>query len=276
MSPRVFGRLSRQLPRLITGVVTLIAALAAPASAQAPAAKAPSKAPAAQAAGLPAPRVIIDRHIAAIGGRSVLMARTSTHATGTVSIPATGMTGSVDVFAAKPDKSLTRITIGGIGAIEEGFDGKIGWTLSPMLGPSLAQGKELEEKKFEADFLGDLHPETRYESMTTVEKTEFEGRPCYKVRLVRTGAGGLEEFEFYDVATGLKAGGISTRESPMGPITGTTSESDYRRFGPLLQATTIKSTAMGVQQVVTLTSVEYDNVDPAVFDAPAAIKALVK
>jgi hypothetical protein len=62
----------------------------------------------------------------------------------------------------------------------------------------------------------------------------------------------------------------------MGPITGTTTETNYRRFGPLLQATTIKSTAMGVQQVVTLTSVEYDKVNPAVFEAPAAIKALVK
>jgi hypothetical protein len=249
------------------------AALSAHLLAQAPA-PAPKPAPPRADAALPAPRSVIDRHIAAIGGRAAVMARTSTHATGTVSIPSAGMTGSVDVFAAKPDKTLLRISLGGIGSIEEGFDGKIGWTMSPMTGPTLAEGKELEQKRFDADFLADLHLDTRYESMTTVEKLDFEGRPCYKLRLVRRGGG--EEFEFYDVETGLKAGGITTRDTPMGPITSTTTEANYRKFGPLLQPTTITSTAMGLNQVITLTAIEYDKVDPAMFAAPAAIKALVK
>jgi hypothetical protein len=33
---------------------------------------------------------------------------------------------------------------------------------------------------------------------------------------------------------------------------------------------------MGVQQVITITSVEFDNVPPSIFDPPAQIKALVK
>lgn len=224
---------------------------------------------------LPSARQVIDRHIAAIGGRTAILARTSSHASGSVSVPSAGMTGSIDVFAAKPDKSLLRMTIGGIGAIEEGFNGTIGWSLSPMTGPALVEGKELEQKRFESNFFSDLHPDEQYEAMATVGKTDFEGRPCYKVRLVRRGSGS-EEFEFYDVATGLKAGGISTRESPMGPITSTSVESNYRKFGPLLQPTTIRATAMGLQQVITIASVEYDNVDPAVFEPPATIKALVK
>jgi hypothetical protein len=244
-------------------------------AAPAPAAPKPQAAQSARAdSALPTPRAIIDRHIAAIGGRAAIVARKSTHATGTVSIPSAGMTGNVDVYAAKPDKSLLRITLGGIGQIEEGFNGTVGWSMSPMTGPTLSQGKELEQKKFDSDFLSDLHLDTRYESMTTVEKADFEGQPCYKIRLVRRGGG--EEFEFYDAQTGLKAGGITTRESPMGPITGTTVETDYRKFGPLLQATTIKSMAMGLQQVVTLTSVEYDKVDPTTFELPTPIKALVK
>ena len=127
------------------------------------------------------------------------------------------------------------------------------------------QGKELEQKRFDSDFLAELHGAGRYESMTTMEKTDFEGRPCYKVRLVRRDGG--EEFEFYDVETGLKAGGITTRESPMGPITGTMIETDYKKFGTLRRPTTLKQTAMGLQQVITLTSIEYDKVDPATFDA---------
>jgi hypothetical protein len=223
---------------------------------------------------LPSARSVIDRHIAAIGGRAAILARTSTHARGAVAIPSAGMTGSVDVFAAKPDKMLLRITLGGIGSIEEGFDGKIGWSLSPMTGPALVQGKELEQKRFDSHFFSDLYADARYESMTTVERLEFEGRPCYKVRLVRKGGG--EEFVFYDVKTGLKAGGIATRESPMGPVTATTVETDYRQFGPLLQPSTVKSTAIGLQHVITLTAIEYDTVPPATFEPPAAIKALLK
>ncbi len=60
---------------------------------QAPGTSAP-KPPAQKAsrtdAALPTPRAIIDRHIVAVGGRAALMARTSTHASGTVSIPSAG------------------------------------------------------------------------------------------------------------------------------------------------------------------------------------------
>jgi hypothetical protein len=255
---------------LVLAAISLGAQASAPATVPAAPAAPPSQAEAA----LPMARSIIDRHVEAIGGRAAIMARTSTHATGTVSIPSAGMNGAVEVFAAKPDKTLLRMTLGGIGAIEEAYNGSIGWSISPMTGPTLAIGKELEQRKFDSDFLADLHLETRYESMTTVEKADFEGRPCYKLRLVKRVGG--EEFEYYDVATGLKAGGISTRETPMGPITGTTVESDYKRFGPLLQPTTIKSSAMGIQQVITVTAIEYDKVDPAIFEPPAAIKALVK
>ena len=163
---------------------------------------------------LPTARSIIDRHILAVGGRAAILARSSSHAVGTVSIPSAGMTGSVDVFTAKPDKSLLRITLGGIGSIEEGFDGKVGWSLSPLTGPTLVQGKELEQKRFDSDFLADLHSDGRYESMTTMEKTDFEGRSCYKLRLVRRAGG--EEFEFYDVETGLKAGGDHDAREPDG------------------------------------------------------------
>jgi len=247
-------------------------------AAQVPVPKAAPKGPAQKDSradqALPTARSIIDRHILAVGGRAAILARSSSHAVGTVSIPSAGMTGSVDLFTAKPDKSLLRITLGGIGSIEEGFDGKVGWSLSPLTGPTLVQGKELEQKRFDSDFHADLHSDGRYESMTTMEKIEFEGRSCYKLRLVRRAGG--EEFEFYDVETGLKAGGITTRESPMGPITGTMIETDYKKFGSLRVPTTLKQTSMGMQLVITLTSIDYDQVDPATFDAPAAIKALLK
>jgi hypothetical protein len=228
----------------------------------------------AEQADLPSARSIIDRHIKAIGGRTAILAHKSTHLTGTVSMPATGITGPIDVYAAAPDKSFVKISLGGVGDLLEGFDGTHGWTLQPMMGPMLKQGKELAEKKFDSDYYSDLHETERYLSMKTLEKTTFEGRPCYKISLVRKDGG--EEIEYYDAETGLRVGTIQTRETTMGPITATQVLSDYKKFGALLLPTTMKQTAMGVEQMVKITSIEFDNVPPATFDLPAQIKALVK
>ena len=62
----------------------------------------------------------------------------------------------------------------------------------------------------------------------------------------------------------------------MGPMTVTQVHSDYRKFGGMLMATTMKQTAMGVEQAVKITSIEFDNVEPSMFDPPAQIKALIK
>jgi hypothetical protein len=234
----------------------------------------PSAEKAADQSGLPSARSIIDRHVKAIGGREAVLSHTSSHATGSMTVTGSGITGVLDVYAAKPDKSLVKINLGGIGDVIEGFDGVHAWSVSPMTGPMLTQGKELEEKRFDADFYSDLHDEGRYASIKTVEKTMFDGRPCYKVSLVKKD--GAEDFDFYDVETGLKAGAMATRESQMGPMPVTQVHSDYKKFGNLLVPTTLKQTAMGVEQVLKVNTFEFDNVPDSTFDPPAQIKALIK
>jgi hypothetical protein len=228
----------------------------------------------ARPAQLPAARAILDKHVAAIGGRQAVLSHKSTHATGTLSMPAAGVTGAVDVYGAQPNRTLLKVTLGGVGEVLEGFDGTHGWSISPMTGPMLLEGKQLEEKRFDSEFHSELRTQDRYVSLTTLEQVDFEGRSCYKVRLVRKTGG--EDIEFYDVATGLKAGSITTRETQMGTVTGTTVETDYKKFGNLLQPTTVRSQVGGLQQVITITAVDYDNVPASIFELPAGIKALLK
>lgn len=224
---------------------------------------------------LPPAESIIARHIKAVGGREAIKAHNSVTAKGTISMPANGISGTLELFTARPNKNFMKMTLPGIGDISSGYDGKVAWTTSPMTGPMLATGKELEEKALDSDFEGALGFDSKYDSMKTLEKTTFEGRPVYKVALKRKGNAG-EDIEFYDVETGLKAGAIIERSNPMGVIKATSVISDYKKFGDLLHPTVIKQTASGAQMVMTFTSIEYDNVDPAVFELPAEIKALVK
>jgi len=249
-------------------------AFVTPLAAQAPPAQAPAvQAPAATM--LPSGREIIDRHIKAIGGRAAVLSHTSMHTTGTYAVPASGMTGTVETYsAANPDRALQRVNVPGVGEILTGYDGQHGWTVNPMMGPMLQQGKELEQARYDSDFYGELRDAKKYKSITTVEKITFEGRPCYKVSLVRPD--GSEDFEFYDVETGLRAGSINTRESPMGAVTSTSVEAGYRKFGNLLQATTLTVKAMGIEQKITLAAVEYDDVAAGAFEPPATVKALIK
>lgn len=223
---------------------------------------------------LPPARTVIDRHVKAIGGRDAILSKSSSRVTGTIAVPSAGLTGTFEMFAARPNLTLVRTKLVGVGEMQEGFDGTVAWSISPMTGPALLDGTQLEQRKFDADFYAELQPDGRYVSMTTSEQTEFDGRPCYKLTLVRPG--GQEDIHYYDVETGLKAGSVTTRETPMGPLTGTAVQSDYRRFGSLLHPARLTVSAMGLQQVMTITAVEYDTVDPAVFELPVQIKALVK
>lgn len=249
----------------------LAALLSVPLLAQAPATRAPASSP--SSAELPDARTIVDRHIQAIGGRAAILAHKSMHASGTLSMPGNGISGPVDVYGAAPDRVLLRTTVAGIGEIVDAYDGKIAWSINPMTGPSLKSGKELEQTKIDADFYGELRDPKKY-TIKTIEKTVFEGRDCYKVSVKRPD--GSEDFDFYDVATGLRAGSINARETQMGPMTIANVEGGYKKFGTLTHATVLTQKMMGVEQKITIEAVEYDKVDPSIFDPPASIKALVK
>jgi hypothetical protein len=250
--------------------VALAALLSAPLLAQAPAVKAPAKPVAAE---LPDARVIVDRHIKAIGGRDAILAHKSMHASGTLSMPSNGINGPVDIYGAAPDRVMVRTSITGIGEIVDAYDGKTGWSINPMTGPSLKSGKELDQTKLDADFYSELRDPKNY-MLKTIEKTTFDGRDCYKVSVKRSD--GSEDFDFYDVATGLRAGSINTRETQMGQMVISNIESGYKKFGALTQATLLTQKMMNVEQKITIETIEYDKVDPSVFVPPASIKALIK
>jgi hypothetical protein len=138
----------------------------------------------------------------------------------------------------------------------------------------LLEGKALEQTKLDADFDSPLHPESRFKVLETVERTTFEGRPAYKVRAVRST--GDEDFEFFDIENGLMLGAIVTRETPMGAVKATHATTDYKEFGGTRVATKITQRLMGTEQIITLSSIEFDTVDKSAFEPPAQIQALIK
>ena len=231
-------------------------------------------APAQTPAGItPEARAIIARHVAAVG-TSDPAAVTSMRATGALSMPAQGINGTVQIVAARPNKTLLKAEIAGIGALQSGFDGERGWSVDPIMGPSLLTGRQLEQAKFDANFDGPFHDLSRFTSLAAAGTEEFDGRQVHRVNAVN--AAGDASAEYFDAATGLHAGSVSTRETPMGAIEVMSIVRDYRKAGGALQAHQLVQRMMGVEQVIKIETFEFNVATADTFTMPPAVKALVK
>ena len=223
---------------------------------------------------LPSAKDVLERYAKAIGGKDEFMKHDSQHALGTVQMKAQGISGKLEVWAARPNKMLMKMSVPGVGDFDTGFDGKVAWMSSALTGPMLLEGKMGAEVATQADFNRSLHDPADYTKMEVLGTQEFHGEPCYKLKLVhRTGA---ESTEFYSQKTGLQRGVIATQESPLGPVTSTTLITDYKKFGDLLMQSRISQKAAGVETVMTMDEVDFNQVDPKVFELPPDVKALTE
>ena len=221
---------------------------------------------------LPPAQQLVQRYLEAVGGRDALLAPRTTRTRGTFEMPAAGLSGDLEVVAGKPNRVSTTVNVPNIGSIRSGFDGTSGWALDPMMGARLLTGAELEAAREQADPLAAVRDPSTYTSMETVEQTTMGGQACYKVKVVSKS--GRESFDCYAVDGGLLVASVNKQDSPMGSMEIVTLLSDYRQFGNVRMPTRLTQDMMGNQQVITITSVEFDVVDDAAFSLPAEIQAL--
>ena len=95
---------------------------------------------------------IIEKHLAAIGGREALTKLSSRAITGamTLATPAGDVSGTVDVFAKAPNKSRTvvKMDLSAFGAgeltVDQRFDGAVGYVIDTMNGNRDITGPQLE------------------------------------------------------------------------------------------------------------------------------------
>ena len=183
------------------------------------------------------------------------------------------MKGNLKITAAAPDRLRLTISLPGVGDLERGYDGRVGWSLDPAIGPRLLEGKELDELKHSADFYDDLHDPKSYSSVTVVGQNVFEGAECYEVKLVRTT--GFEYTEFFNLKTGLLAGMKMNATSQMGSIPVVEVVSDYKNFGGVLTPTVTRQRMMGLESEMTIPAHHVRPGRSKTFDLPA-IAALAR
>ncbi len=261
------------LPRIVLAVAALSVAVPVPADAlQEPV---PAAEPAPVETPAPAPDTaewVLARYRDAIGGEAAIRSHTTRTVRAVFEIPAQNMRGDLTMLAAAPDRMLMTISLPDLGDIRTGFDGRVGWSIDPAIGPKLLDGRELDELRHSADFYDDLHDPAAFTSIVLLGRAPFAGEECYEVRLVRPS--GFELTKYFSVQTGLLVGVRTNTATQMGSIPVTTFFGDYREFGGVLFPMVTRMKIMGLEQVITVQSVDFGAIDPKTFELPPSIAAL--
>lgn len=218
---------------------------------------------------LPPAKQIIDRYAEAVG-KGAAARQNFRHMVAEMSTPAGTMT--MDMKSARPNKFVVSMEMAGM-SMRSGYDGARGWSLNPMAGAQLMQGKELEQLARQADFDSNFNLAANFPSMTTVERATANGSPCYRVRMVSASQDTV--FACFDVGTGLMSQMQSRQETQMGPTETTINMLDYKDFGGMKMPTRTVTQMEGQELTTTVKSVSNDPIDPAAFEPPAEVKALM-
>lgn len=222
---------------------------------------------------LPSARSLIDAHITAVGGREAYAKSSDGTAKILIEIVENGMKLEMTMYGRGSDRA-SLMAIPGAGDFRTGYSGSVTWSMDPMNGPRLLEGKEREQMLEQSDTKIALRDPSVIASANTVALSESEGRPCYRVEIKWTS--GRETADCYGKEDGLLLSTESAITSPMGEMKQISHMLEYKPFGAVKMAAKMKGKAAGMTQMITIQSVDPTPPAAEVFALPAAIEALVK
>jgi hypothetical protein len=222
---------------------------------------------------LPTPQALAARHDSLVGGRAALEGYRSMRMRGTLAVTAMGLEAPLEILKVKPDRYLFRAQLGPMGELLSGYDGAHAWAIQPGMGPTLVTGAEGKLIADQADFFADLHDLSRFATVETVDRTTFEGRPTYRVRMTRPSGEVLTEY--FDAETGLSAGIAASVTGPMGPMELVSVFQGYQRFGGVQRPTRTIQRNPQFETLLTISAIEFDAIEDEAVAMPAAVRALI-
>lgn len=224
----------------------------------------------------PAAADIIAKYVTAIGGKTELMKITSIKRLATMEVPAVGISAAMEVYSAAPNKIATKSTIPGVGEMQQGYNGSVGWDVNPMQGPRLLADKELAVMADNADFYSSmLYSADKFTSLETVGDTTIGGEKAYKVKMVPKATGNTS-YTYFSAVSGLAIANSGSQESQMGVIQVFSTMSDYKQFGPVKIATKMESNIGPQKIIMTVQDIIINGAPESAFEIPEKVKPLIK
>ena len=214
---------------------------------------------------LPTVDAILEKYVAAIGGREAQKKITSRVIRARVDVPEVSFGGKLEVFAKAPNKSLTIMDVEPMGLIKQGFDGRSGWNLSQT---GLETANEIDRAALvDADFYRDIKLKELYTRIKVIEKVKEGFREVYVVEAVP--AGGSAERFYFDVDSGLLVRRDLTRRVSKGPVRSEIYFSDWRDVDGVKLPFRMTQSLPTMKFVTTIEEVKHNvPVDDAIFRRP--------
>lgn len=228
----------------------------------------PAKAP------LPTAQEILARSIEVTGGTAAYQGITSFAVVGSFAIPAQKIEGGLKLSGQPGGKLALELEIPGIGTERSGSDGTTVWSMSAMTGSRVLEGAERDTMLRDADLLKELNWRKYYKSATTTGMGEVDGKPVYLVEMVDMHD--TKETRSYDKESGFLVSQSGIVKSQMGEMKSTTLLKQYEKFGDFLMPRVIEVDVMGMKQVMTTKTIEFNiTLADDLFALPEDIKKLV-
>jgi hypothetical protein len=220
---------------------------------------------------------IVEKTLAALGGRAALAKLTSRSTTGTmtVSTPGGDVSGTIEILNEAPNKSRQLITLdlSSLGAgslvVDQRFNGTSGYSMDSMRGNRDITGGQLDNLRntiFPTPFL------TYKERGTKIDlagKQKVGDRDAFALTITPTS--GSPSHVFIDTQTYLPVKAILTVDLPdVGSVEQTTEPSDYRDVDGVKLPFRLKGSSVVQNFTIEVTKVVHNQkVDPALFVKPS-------
>lgn len=167
---------------------------------------------------------VMDKYIAAIGGKDALMKVTDV----TTSMSSEGQMGAIMITRKQklPNKFSMVINANGMEVMKQTGDGsKV--VMGGMQGSRTIDGPAAQQLTAMNTLFPELHYAENGVKTTLVGPEKIDGKDTYK--LSHTIADGATTWtDNFDAATGLKVQSVTTNKSPQGEMTSTMTYSDYK------------------------------------------------
>lgn len=224
---------------------------------------------------MPLPSELFAKHVVAIGGEKVIKKYTKRTLIGKLLINAYGIKGALHIIAEAPNKMVTKIDLGQFGYNRSGFNGEIGWSMDPQSGNKVLKGEALQVLKEKSNFFANSLDLGKNATKTkTVELITDNNDEQYRVYIQNSK--GEDSYIYFSKKTGLLTGIDSMELTPMGKVPTKVRLSNYVDLEGIKTARKISSTQNGVETIIEIDSISYDDHESDAFDLPAEIKALIK
>lgn len=231
-----------------------------------------AKAPAAP--GLPEASAILDKAVAAVGGKDQIARIHSFYMEGALDVGGQNIRGDLKLWWKDGD-FYTEQNMGGIGTIRAGKQGDVIWSDDPINGKRKLTGVEAEQHTWASSLLLAADWQRYFTKAETVGERDLAGKKVYDVKL--TSKSGAQMVLTFDADSGLGVAQKFDQATPMGNMPIAVTLEDYREqdgiklpFKQVTDATLAKATQ-------TITKLEFGaEVDTSRFAMPSGGAEVVK